>query len=72
MICAGFRKTNMVKFALGDKLSHDAGALLDGDAMDNTCRLEKVKFLGSTELGEDKVDPAFESGLPATQILNNH
>jgi hypothetical protein len=66
VFCADFRKTNMVKFALGDEFGHDACALFEGNARDNTCRLKQVKFLGTTELGEDEINFAFERGLSET------
>jgi hypothetical protein len=69
MICADFRKANMVKFALGNELGHYAGALLKGNAVNDTCRLEQVKFLGPTEPGEDEVDFSFECCFTATQVL---
>jgi hypothetical protein len=54
-----FRKTNMVKFASRDKLGHDACALFEGNTLDDTCRLEQVKFLCPTKLGEDEIDFSF-------------
>lgn len=62
-------ETDMVEFALGDKLGHDARALIEGHAMNDTCGLKQVEFLGPTELGEDKVDLAFKLCLPAANVL---
>ena len=72
LIGADFRKTNMVELALGNELGHDACALLKGDALNDACGLEQVQFLGPTELGEDKLDLAFECCLSATQVLITH
>lgn len=56
---ADFRKTNVVKFASRDKFGHNACALFEGNTMDDTCRLEQVKFLRPTKLGEDEIDFSF-------------
>src|SRR5579863_5164809 len=69
MFRTDLRKANMVEFALGDKLGHDARALIEGNAMNDTCGLKQVEFLGPTELGEDKVDLAFKLCLPAADVL---
>ena len=42
LIRAGLRKTDMVEFAFGNELGHDACALLKGDALNDTCGLEQV------------------------------
>ena len=42
LIRAGLRKTDMVAFAFGNELGHDACALLKGDALNDTCGLEQV------------------------------
>lgn len=68
LIRAGFRKTNVVKFTLGNELGHNACALFKGNAMNDTCGLEQVEFFGPTELGKDKIDLAFECRLSATQV----
>jgi hypothetical protein len=67
LIRADFRKANMVKFALGNELGHDARALLKGNAMNDTGWLEQVQFLRPTELGEDEIDLPFECCFSATQ-----
>jgi len=59
----------MVEFALGNELGHDACTLLKGDALNDTCRLEQVEFLGPTELSEDKIDLALKCCLSASHIL---
>ena len=69
MFRTDLRKANMVEFALGDKLGHDARALIEGHAMNDARGLKQVEFLGPTELGEDKVDLAFKLCLPAADIL---
>jgi len=69
LIRADFRKANMVELALGNELCHDACALLKGNALNDACGLEQVQFLGPTELGEDKIDLAFECCLSATHAL---
>jgi hypothetical protein len=46
LIRADFRKTNMVKFALGNELGHNACALFKGNAMNDARGLEQVEFLG--------------------------
>ncbi len=68
LIRADFGKANMVEFALGNELGHDACALLKGDALNDTCGLEQVEFLGPTELGKDKVDLAFKYCLSETHV----
>ena len=69
LIRADFRKANMVELALGNELGHDARALLKGNALNDARGLEQVQFLGPTELGEDKIDLAFECCLSATRAL---
>jgi hypothetical protein len=69
MVRTDFRKANMIKFALGNKLGHDAGTLVEGHAMNDTRGLEQVKFLSPTELGEDKIDLAFKCCLSAAYVL---
>ena len=69
MFRTDLRKANMVEFALGDELGHDARALVEGHAMNDACGFKKVEFLGPTEHGEDKVDLAFKLCLPAADIL---
>ena len=49
----------MVKFASRDKLGHDACALFERNTVNDTGRLEQVKFLCPTKLGEDEIDFAF-------------
>jgi hypothetical protein len=71
MFCTDFRKANMVEFASSDKLGHDARALIEGYAMNDTCGLKQVEFLGPTELGKDKVDLAFKLCLPVADILTS-
>lgn len=68
MIRADFGKANMIKFALSDELGYDAGALLEGNALNDTCGLKQVKLLGPAELGEDEIDLAFECCLSAAQV----
>ena len=68
VIRTDFGKANMVELALGNELGHDAGALIEGNTMNNTCRFKQVKFLGPAELGEDKIDLAFELCLTAAHI----
>jgi hypothetical protein len=68
LIRADFRKTNMVKFALGNELGHNACALFKRNTMNDACWLEQVEFLGPAELSKDKIDLAFECCLSATQI----
>jgi hypothetical protein len=63
-----FGKANMVKFALGNELGHYAGALIEGNTMNDTCGFKQVEFLGPAELGEDKIDLAFKCCLPAAYI----
>jgi hypothetical protein len=46
----------MIKFAPSDELCHDARALFEGNTINDTSRLEQVKFLGATELGEDEIN----------------
>lgn len=69
LIRADFRKANMVKLAFGNELGHDACALVEGGALNDACGLEQVQFLGPTELGEDKIDLAFQSRFSATHAL---
>jgi hypothetical protein len=69
LIRADFRKANMIEFALGNELGHDACALLKGDALNDARRLEQVEFLGPTELGEDEIDLALKCCLSVTHIL---
>jgi hypothetical protein len=68
VIRTDFRKANMIKFAPSYELGHDAGALIEGNTLDDTCGLEQVEFLGPAELGENKIDLAFKFCLPAARI----
>ena len=69
LIRADFRKANMVELSFGNELGHDARALLKRNALNDARGLEQVQFLGPTELGEDKIDLAFECCLTSTHIL---